>query len=137
MRYITAFLLALSLSLFLPVAASHAAMSTRKTASVASVVHAPHYASPEQRRDHRSFFRRVIDNQHKGQPKAPSKSGWEGITSLVCSLCGFPILGIVFGALGMGKGHKHRNLAIAGFILGIAEIVLAFLVILLFFALMI
>lgn len=137
MRYLIASLLAISLFLCLPAATTHAAMSTRKAATVTSAVSAHHRVSPEQRKDHHSFFHRIIDNQHKGQPKAPSKSGWEGITSLVCSLCGFPILGIVFGALGMGKGHKHRNLAIAGFILGIAEIVLAFLVILLFFAIMV
>ena len=64
-----------------------------------------------------------------------------GIAALSCALVGmrvpfFGILAIVFGAIGMGKNRSLRGLAIAGFVLGILELivsVLALIIILAFF----
>lgn len=64
--------------------------------------------------------------------RKPSESGWEGIVAFVCGVVGIPILSIVFGAMGMGKGHKNRGFAIAGFVLGILQILAIGLMILVF-----
>jgi hypothetical protein len=62
------------------------------------------------------------ENQNQRQKRKPSESGWEGIAALVCAVAGIGILGIIFGALGMGKGHKHRGMAIAGFVIGLVQV---------------
>jgi len=132
MRYLISFLLVLSLFVTLPSAPVHAALSVRKSTATAATSRQhpvlsllPGHKYIQNDRD--------LDgnNRHK---KAPSESGWEGIVALVCSLCGLPVLGIIFGAIGMGKGHKNRNLAIAGFVIGIVEIVLAVLLVVLIIA---
>ncbi len=56
--------------------------------------------------------------------RKPSASGWEGIVALVCGLTFNPLLAIIFGAIGMGPGHKHKDLATAGFIIGLVEVFL-------------
>ena len=50
---------------------------------------------------------------------APDNDGWEGTTAMWCaigSIFVFPALicAIVFGAMGLKKGKKHRGRAIAG-----------------------
>lgn len=54
-------------------------------------------------------------------PAAPTKN-WMGITSLVTSLLGISLLGIIFGHLGMSAAKKgeadNKGLAIAGLVLG-------------------
>jgi len=131
MRYLISCVLVISLFVTLPSASLHAAISVRKSATTAaasprtaiSFLPVPKFIANDRDRD--------THGRHK---KCPSESGWEGIVALVCSLCGLPILGIIFGAIGMGKGHKNRNLAIAGFVIGIVEIVLAILLIMLIIA---
>ena len=64
-----------------------------------------------------------------------------GIAALSCALVGmrvpfFGVLAIIFGAIGMSKNRSLRGLAIAGFVLGILELiisVLALIIILAFF----
>lgn len=64
-----------------------------------------------------------------------------GIAALSCALVGmrvpfFGVLAIIFGAIGMSKNRTLRGLAIAGFVLGILELiisVLALIIILAFF----
>jgi hypothetical protein len=56
-----------------------------------------------------------------------------GIAALSCSLVGlaYPILGIlgiIFGAIGMSKNRKLRGLGIAGFVLGIIDLLSVFLI---------
>lgn len=62
------------------------------------------------------------ENQNQRQKRKPSESGWEGIAALVCAVAGIGVLGIIFGAIGMGKGHKHRGMAIAGFVIGLVQV---------------
>lgn len=62
------------------------------------------------------------DNKHHA-----INSGWEGITALCTGIVGifFPpllIAAVVFGALGIGNGKKHRGMAIAGLILGLVGV---------------
>ena len=56
--------------------------------------------------------------------------GWQGIFALLCGVAGFfwggfAILAVLFGFLGMGGRHKNHGMAIAGFVMGVAVILLA------------
>jgi hypothetical protein len=57
-----------------------------------------------------------IDEQH-------SRSGWAGITSLICGIFGIllipAIAAIFFGGIGLEKNRKFRWMAIVGICLGI------------------
>ncbi len=62
----------------------------------------------------------------------PSSSGWEGIVALCCGILGLvtgylAIPAIIFGAIGMGRHKRHRGMAIAGFVLGVLEILILIL----------
>lgn len=68
---------------------------------------------------------------HKSNLDAQKGNGF-GIAALSCALVGarvpfFGILAIVFGAIGMGKNRSLRGLAIAGFVLGILELIISVL----------
>ncbi len=63
-------------------------------------------------------------------------SGWEGTASMWCAIGGivfFPALicSIVFGAMGLKKGKKHRNRAIAGLAISL-NIIFLFILLLAF-----
>ncbi len=56
--------------------------------------------------------------------------GWQGIFALACGVAGFfwggfALLAVLFGLMGMGRRHRNSSLAIAGFVLGLAAILLA------------
>jgi hypothetical protein len=68
------------------------------------------------------------DGNRKVKRKRTDDSGWAGITAFVCGLAGLGILAIIFGAIGMGEGRKHRGLARAGFILGIVNVAIFLLI---------
>lgn len=73
------------------------------------------------------------DGNRKVKRKRTDDSGWAGITAFVCGLTGLGILAIIFGAIGMGEGRKHRGLARAGFILGIVNVAIFLLIFTLLF----
>ena len=80
----------------------------------------------------------VIRNKNNS---GTQKGNGFGIAALSCALVGarvpfFGVLAIIFGAIGMSKNRSLRGLAIAGFVLGILELiisVLALIIILAFF----
>jgi hypothetical protein len=97
----------------------------------------PVISKKEQRRETISTLKRLMawegNGHHQGHH---SSSGWEGIVALVCGILGvftgyLAIPAIIFGAIGMGKGHRNSGLALAGFILGIVTVVIYAVVILL------
>jgi hypothetical protein len=57
------------------------------------------------------------------------QSEWVGIAAIVCGLVGLFVpgvnfLAILFGVLGLGRGAAVKGLSIAGFVLGILELIL-------------
>jgi hypothetical protein len=69
----------------------------------------------------------------KNNTTEDKKGNGFGIAALSCSLVGlaYPILGIlgiIFGAIGMSKNRKLRGLGIAGFVLGIIDLLSVFLI---------
>ena len=54
----------------------------------------------------------------------PLKGGGFGVAAFICGLLGINLLAIVFGVIGWQHDRKNRGLAIAGFILGCAWIVI-------------
>ncbi len=69
----------------------------------------------------------------KNNQTEDKKGNGFGIAALSCSLVGlaYPILGIlgiIFGAIGMSKNRKLRGLGIAGFVLGIIDLLSVFLI---------
>lgn len=115
--------------------------AAENTQVVSTMPAATKLSKKEQRKEAIKAIKRLInDNGHPGRPhRHGSSSGWEGIAALVCGILGFVglfigagigflcIPAIIFGAIGMGRGHEHRGMALAGFILGVATIVLAIL----------
>src|SRR4051812_34877516 len=54
----------------------------------------------------------IHDNGRPGHRRHASESGWEGIVALICGLTYYLFLpAIIFGAIGMGRGHRHRGMA--------------------------
>ena len=56
--------------------------------------------------------------------------GWIGIFAFICGIAGFfyggfAVAAALFGLLGMGRRHRNSGLAIAGFVLGMAAILLS------------
>lgn len=70
----------------------------------------------------------------------PSTNPW-AIASLICSIVGISILGIIFGHIALSEikrangWYTGRGMALAGLIIGYAGIALTILVFLLFFGL--
>lgn len=65
------------------------------------------------------------DRNYDGNKRTRDKSGdgWQGILAFVFGILGpTGIMAVIFGAIGMQKGKKHRELAMAGFILGLLRI---------------
>jgi hypothetical protein len=72
-----------------------------------------------------------LDRNNNRSKSKPSYSGWEGIAAICCAFF-VPPLGIIFGAMGMGQGHKNRGLAIAGFVIGcVYTLVMALIIVML------
>ncbi|MES2704733.1 MAG: DUF4190 domain-containing protein [Bacteroidota bacterium] len=66
---------------------------------------------------------------HKMYRRSYRQSEWVGIAALVCGIVGLFVpgvnfLAILFGVLGLGRGAKVKGLAIAGFVMGILELIL-------------
>lgn len=135
MRTLVSFVLVMLLALALPTINAQASIATRKTAVAAAVAQQRHTVLSHSRTGSPLHLREHLPHGHPR--RAASQSGWEGIAALVCSLVGFPVLGIVFGAMGMGKGHKHRGLAIAGFVTSIVQIAAALFFLLFIFVLLV
>lgn len=111
-------------------ATAHAGFVIKKnTTIIESVIAASEITKPIIAIQKPSAAKQEGDNQHQRQKRKPSESGWEGITALVCALAGIGILGVIFGAIGMGKGHKHRGMAIAGFVIGLVQVFFTALII--------
>ena len=82
-----------------------------------------------------SFFARFHDrlgmfNPGKDyRPYHPIRPGdWYGIAAIGCGVIGLLVPGVnllalLFGVLGLGRGCKTKGLAIAGFIMGILELI--------------
>lgn len=81
----------------------------------------------------RLFPRHAINNDEGRKPKQ-RESGWEGIVAFACGVLGFFPLAIIFGAIGMGKGKRNREWAIAGFVLGLIGFLISILILLFFLA---
>ena len=61
------------------------------------------------------------------------KNEWVGIAAIGCGIIGLIVpgvnfLAILFGVLGMGRGCKVQGLAVAGFIMGVLELLLFLLI---------
>lgn len=70
------------------------------------------------------------------EQEAPRKKGCGfGIASLVCSLVGFHLLGIIFGIVSLARKEKQRGLGIAGLILGVLGLLALIVVVILVFVL--
>ncbi len=90
-------------------------------------LHAPGKLVADDHHPVKSKFGRLLtggEEHHHHHGRKPSESGWEGITAFVCAMAGIGPLGIIFGAMGMGRGHKNRGLAIAGFVIGLSQVLL-------------
>lgn len=135
MRTLVSFVLVMLLALAVPTISAQASIATRKSAVAAAVAQHRHAALSHNNTTVHLPLREHLPHGHSR--RAASHSGWEGIAALVCSVVGFPVLGIVFGAMGMGKGHKHRGLAIAGFVAGVVQVAAALFFLLFFLALVI
>ncbi len=69
------------------------------------------------------------DEEHHPRRRRCSANGWEGTVAMWCGIGSIwmppaLILAIIFGALGLGEGHRHRGRATAGLVIGIAGIFL-------------
>lgn len=71
-------------------------------------------------------------------PMPPSTNPW-AIASLICSIVGISILGIIFGHIALGEIRRSngwqvgRGMALAGLIIGYAEVALGLIFVLVFF----
>lgn len=70
---------------------------------------------------------------------APSTNPW-AIASLICSLVGIAILGVIFGHIALGEIKRSNGwqtgygMALAGLIIGYAEIALGLVILIAFFS---
>jgi hypothetical protein len=81
----------------------------------------------------RLFAKQAINNDEERKYK-PRNSGWEGIVAFACGVTGLFIPAIIFGAIGMAKGKRNREWAIAGFVLGLIGFLISVLILLFFLA---
>jgi hypothetical protein len=77
----------------------------------------------------KSVKKYVLHEDHQPRTRKCSANGWEGTAAMWCGIGSvwMPpalILAIIFGALGLGEGHKHRGRATVGLIIGITGIFL-------------
>lgn len=77
--------------------------------------------------------------QYYPGPMAPSTNPW-AIASLICSLVGIAILGVIFGHIALGEIKRSNGwqtgygMALAGLIIGYAEIALGLVILIAFFS---
>jgi len=106
-----------------PAISGCAAMSAAKNATTVSG-----------KEKHIGFFTKL--NNHLGilHPyEFRKKNEWFGIAAIGCGIIGLLVpgvnfLAILFGVLGMGRGCKVQGLAVAGFIMGVLELLLFLLI---------
>lgn len=112
---------------FVAIPQSHAGFRIKKAATHSAVVVssssaevAIHHNSPSRVL---SYLKEKYAPGDNGGKRKPSESGWEGILGFVFGVLGpTGIMAMIFGGIGMGKGHKHRELGIAGFVLGCVRV---------------
>jgi hypothetical protein len=73
--------------------------------------------------------KKVYPNRYRYRDRTYKQGQWIAIVAFSCGVLGLFIPGlnfaaILFGLLGIGKGSKLKGLAVAGFILGVLELLL-------------
>ena len=111
--------------------AAHAGFVVKKSAEAAVVSHVLTSGTSTSRTEKASgFIAKVNKALSFLHPYRTAKaSEWVGIAAIGFGLLGLLVpglnlLAILFGVLGMGRGCKVQGLAVTGFILGVAELIL-------------
>ena len=123
-------LLLCSLFLLLATPAARAAFLIKKV----SVVHANSISQTATKGGKINFFSKLDKYKTLLHPYQYRKPGeWVGIAAVGCGVLGILVpgvnlLAILFGVLGMGRGCKVEGLAIAGFVMGVLELILYLLI---------